>query len=240
MKRWEKLAIAAAVVVAQGCYPFPSWPHLPEAGTCRTFAMTTWGGGAPWSEVDWTQIAIIDEPMDPTWRPDSNLGDPAWVKSEMAKLRDRVAAAKATGKTVWLNWSTEEWNAVASSGEGIGCGADIVSLDSYGGVWDWEIHTRWRLDHMLRMLEPGQMMGVIPEGHYAPDWGVDWPEIDYVQINTLYFDWALRHQNSGRIFAMAPFQWGPCDAPNKCIADMPKLAGLLADLAAKYPRCPTP
>lgn len=238
MTRWRRLAILAALLLA-GC---PSWPNIPEG--CRNFGITTWGGGAPWSDVDWTQIAIVDEPMLAVWGWTGDLasrGDVCGAKG-LGMVRQRVVDARATGKTVWLNWSFEELRAVGElcGAEEVTAGADVISFDSYGGKWDWYLgKTPNMLAWLWVQLQPWQKMGLVPEGHYAPDWGVKWSTEDLMWVNAAYLEWAMTYDSMGQIFAVAPFHWGPCAdaAGNLCIADQPELAGLLADFAARHPRC---
>lgn len=247
--RHNLLILALAL---SGCGWFiPSWPHLPDKGTCRYFKMTTWGETvAPWNEVAWGQEVVwIDEPMLVQWGWKGDLSKPEDVCGEIGiqMVKERIAQKRieSPGAKVWLNWSTEEWIAVTTfCNEPPGLSADIVSMDSYGGIWDWEIHMRWRLDQMLRLLAPGQMMGLVPEGHYYPAAGITWSPIDYVMINTLYFDWAFRRQDSGRIYAMAPFLYGPCkgrwgEEDVFCIGDpeQVQLHTLLVNLQQEYPLC---
>ncbi len=225
-------------LVGCGSLGLPYYPDIPKG--CRNFAVTTWGtNDAPWNEVDWNTIGFVDEPMDPAFRKDSNLSSCDWVSNELPAIRSRLDDIKNNGKLAWVNWSTEEFIALTSCfpGESPGLNADVVSFDSYGGLWDWGIHTHWRLSQLYRMLAPGQRMGLVPEGHYCPSCGVDWPKQDYVQINELYFDWAMRHDNAGKIFAIAPFIWSGCTAPDKCIKDQPHLVEILSSLAATHPRC---
>ena len=58
MTRWERTVIAAAVVLQAGCMI----PDLPKPGTCRSFAITSWGGGAPWDELRWGVDVVHIEP----------------------------------------------------------------------------------------------------------------------------------------------------------------------------------
>jgi hypothetical protein len=223
VKRWERLAILAALVSA-GCMV----PDLPKAGTCRSFAVSSWNGGAPWDELNWSRdIGWIDEPLIPAWRSDSDLGNPVWVRAETEKIRALVVALKLQGRTTWINWATEEQDALDALGIPLGLNADVVSIDSYGGPWDWPFNTKPRLDRIHAGLLPGQLMGLVPEAHYAPDWGVSWSEQDEAAVAALYLDWAFKHD---RVFAVAPFSW---DA----MKDRPLVAAQYAHAARIYPRC---
>lgn len=231
--------IPLALLLLAGC---PSWPDIPEG--CRNFAVTTWAStAAPWNEVDWTTITHIDEPLTVggAWTRSADTADVLCGPTGLELVRSRVVAARATGKTVWLNWSTEELLAVGQlcGAEEIGAGADIVSFDSYGGKWDWWLgKTPDMLDFILANLAPGQMMGLVPEGHYCPDCGVKWDTDELILTNGLYFDWAMRRDSSGLIFAFAPFAWSFGAAPpNLAISDQPRLVQTLSDLAAQHPRC---
>jgi hypothetical protein len=207
-------------------------PNLPEPGTCRSFAITSWGGGAPWDELNWPRdIAHIDEPLIALWRPDSDLGNPDWVRAETDKLRIRIDQMRASGRIVWINWATEEQDALEASGIPLGLNADVVSIDSYGGPWDWPFNTKPRLDRIHKGLLPGQQMGLVPEGHYAPDWGVNWSEQDEVAVAALYIDYAFSRD---RVFALAPFTWGP--GPGT-MAERPWVAAQYRNAANAYPRC---
>lgn len=241
MKRWERLAIAAAVVLSQTACPIPMWPDLPDKGTCRSFYITSWGGGAPWDELNWPRdIAHIDEPMLAQWGWKGDLGNPADVCGPIGieMVKERIASARLArpGAKVWLNWSTEEWIAVTTfCPEPPGLGADIVSLDSYGGLEDWEIHLRHRLGQMYRLLEPGQMMGLVPEAHYFPAAGIDYDPVDYVHLGSLYLDWAFAHQD--RVFALAPFAWQSYGDAFLGMQGNPQVARFYADITVEYPRC---
>jgi hypothetical protein len=194
--------------------------------------MTSWGGGAPWDELHWgTEIVWIDEPLIPTWRPDSDLGNPVWVRAETEKLRIRIDEMRVGGKLVWINWATEEQDALEALSIPLGLNADIVSIDSYGGPWDWPLNTHPRLERIHKGLLPGQAMGLVPEGHYAPDWGVKWSENDEAVVAALYLDYAFKHD---RIFAVAPFVWGP--GPGT-MSERPFVAAQYANAARNYPRC---
>jgi hypothetical protein len=204
--------------------------------------MTSWGGGAPWSEVDWSKDVVhIDEPMLPMWgwRGDLSNRDDVCGPIGIGWVRGRVDAARAAnpGRKVWLNWSTDELEAMAKAdcGEPLGLGADIVSFDSYGGIWDWGVRTEYMLDMMYRTLEPGQQMGLVPEAFIYGDGQIQNPPIDYVMINTLYFDWAFRHDD-GRVYAMAPFVWHNGDGMIG-FKSMPAVRTLLANLVEEYPLC---
>jgi hypothetical protein len=237
--RAQRLSILAALIL-QGCGIFPEWPKLPPKGTCRSFAMTSWGGGAPWDELNWARdIVHIDEPMLTQWGWKGDLGNPADTCGPIGvgMVKERIAKARATypAKKVWLNWSAEEWIAVTSMcPEPPGLGADIVSMDSYGGIWDWDPHMKHRLGQMHRLLEPGQMMGLVPEAHYYPAAGTIWEPIDYVMIGSLYFDFAMRHQD--RVFALAPFYWK--SGPDMLgMEGNPQVAAFYANVTVEYPRC---
>jgi hypothetical protein len=241
LPRWKRLLILASLIQA-GCGIFPMWPDLPDKGTCRTFAITSWGGGAPWSELDWPkEIVHIDEPMLPMWGWKGSLDNAEDVCGPlgMGMVRGRVDKARAANPTkiIWLNWSWDELDAMGRAGctEPIGLGADVVSFDSYGGIWDWEVKTKHMLFMVYRTLEPGQMMGLVPEAHYYPAGGISWDPIDYVMLGSLYLDFAFKHQD--RVFALAPFAW-------KTYGDMlgmegnPQVARFYADITKEYPRCP--
>ena len=228
------------LLLLAGC---PSWPDIPEG--CRNFAVTTWAEtAAPWNEVDWTTITHIDEPLTVggAWTRSSDTAAVLCGPTGLEMVRERVVAARATGKMVWLNWSTEELQAIGQlcGAEEIGAGADVLSFDSYGGKWDWWFgKTPDMLDFVLVNLAPGQVMGLVPEGHYVPSLGVKWDTDELSLTNALYFDWAMRHDSGGLIFAIAPFRWGPCadSAGNLCIADQPRLVQTISDLAVQHPRC---
>ncbi len=242
LRRWERLAVAAAVVLSQAGCPWPLWPDLPDKGTCRQFAITSWGGGAPWSEVDWTKDVIhIDEPMLAQWGWQGDLSNPDDVCGDigigMVKAKIAKARLARPGARVWLNWSTEEWIAVTSfCPEPPGLGADVISLDSYGGLSDFEVHLRHRLNQMYRLLEPGQQMGLVPEAHIIPG-AIDYDPIDYVHLGSLYLDWMFEHHGEGKLYALAPFLW-------KSYPDMlgmegnPQVAKFYASITIEYPRCP--
>ena len=216
------------------------WPDLPDKGTCRNFAITSWGGGAPWSDLDWKTVRHIDEPMLAMWGWKGDLGNPADVCGPIGTgmVKDKIAAARAAcpSCTVWLNWSTEEWIAVTSMcSEPPGLGADVVSMDSYGGIWDWDAHLKHRLGQMYRLLEPGQMMGLVPEAHYFPAAGIDYEPIDYVMLGSLYLDWAFDHQD--RVFALAPFLWQTYPGMLGMEGN-PQVAQFYSAVSIEYPRCP--
>lgn len=240
LPRWQRLAIAAAVVLSQSGCPWPLWPDLPDKGTCRTFAITSWGGGAPWDELNWPRdIVHIDEPMLTQWGWKGDLGNPEDVCGPIGigMVKDRIAAARAKfpTKKVWLNWSTEEWIAVTSfCPEPPGLGADVISLDSYGGLEDWEIHLRHRLNQMYRLLEPGQMMGLVPEAHYYPAAAIDYEPIDYVLLAHLNFAWAMEHQD--RVYALAPFTWKTY-AEFLGMEGNPQVAEVYAAFQREFPLC---
>ena len=79
-------------------------------------------------------------------------------------------------------------------------------------------------------------MGLVPEGHRFKGTYLDYEPIDYVMISTLYFDWALRHDKEGKIYAFAPFYWDSCCGFTG-INEEPQLRELLAALVVEYPRC---
>jgi hypothetical protein len=115
-----------------------------------------------------------------------------------------------------------------------GLGADVVSLDSYGGIWDWDAHLKHRLGQMYRLLEPGQMMGLVPEAHYYPAAAIDYEPIEYVMLGSLYLAWAFEHQD--RVYALAPFAWK--SAPDALgMEGNPQVARFYADITREYPRC---
>lgn len=242
--RWQRLVIAAAVVLSHaGCGIIPMWPSLPAKGTCRNFAITDWGGNSPWTEINWAkEIVHIDEPMLTQWGWKGDLGNPADVCGPIGigMVKERLAAARAKypTKKVWLNWSTEEWIAVTSMcPEPPGLGADIVSMDSYGGIWDWDAHLKHRLNQMYRLLEPGQMMGLVPEAHYYPAAAIDYEPIEYVMLGSMYLDWMFAHHGEGKLYALAPFAWK--SAPDALgMEGNPQIARFYASIQVEYPRCP--
>lgn len=207
--------LLAALVALSGCWLIPSWPEIPE--TPRTFHVTACcEDGAPWGDVEWSTIAFVDEPL---------LGfAPGTFCSRLDELAARLDAARATGKLVWLNWSTEELIAALQCGPYPGFGADVVSFDSYGGPWDWHVKTEAMLDTLHAHLAPGQQMAVIPEAYR-------WSTNDLLLVNALYFDWAMRHD---RVFAFAPWPWRGGEG-YRGVADDPVLNGFLARLAAEHP-----
>jgi hypothetical protein len=245
LSRTDRLRILAALILASGVagcnFPIPMWPKLPAQGTCRNFYMTSWGGGAPWDELRWgVDLVHIDEPMLPMWGWKGNLASredvcgPDGIQMVRAKV-DALRAANP-GKVVWLNWSTDEIDAMAAAdcGEPLGLGADVVSVDSYGGVWDYPGHLSWILEMMHATLEPGQMLGLVPEAHYFPAGGIDWPPIDYVLLSHLFFDFAVRHD---RIYALAPFTWWDARGAFLGMESNPQVAEAYAALAREHPRC---
>jgi hypothetical protein len=242
MKR-TLLILLCLVLSSCNIFPIPFEPNIPSG--CRNFGMTTWAASvAPWNDVDWSKIGHIDEPMLSIWGWPGDIKNPADVCGPIGtqKIRAQIDAIHAQGKRAWLNWSTEELIAVAQlcPNEPIGLNADIVSFDAYGGPWDWYLKSKPMLEYIYSDLRPGQQMGMIPEGHYTVDWGVTHSDYEYSLINRLYFDWAMRHDDDGKIFAMAPFTWGPCKNDKNddmCIADRPSLIETLSTLAADHPRC---
>jgi hypothetical protein len=236
----KRLAVLVCLLLT-AC-PIPFWPDIPEG--CRNFKMTTWGSNAaPWNEIDWNQIYIIDEPMLDIWGWPGDLNNPTDVCGPigLGMVQGKIDAGHALGKTVWLNWSSEEFDAVYKfCGNNIGLNADVISFDSYGGSWDFHWKTEGMLNLLHQNLAPGQLMGVVPEGHYAPDWGVRESTDELRLVNSLYFNWAMREANDGSLYAFAPFQWGPCastTSPDLCIADQPALVQLLTMLANGHPVC---
>ena len=235
------------LLMQASCYfPVPTMPNI-EPG-CRNFFVTTWADErAPWNDIDWDKIRTIDEPLDPIWGWPGDLNNPNDVCGPIGlqKVAANVQYYKSQGYTVWVNWSTEEYTSVFNfcGAENMAAGADIVSFDDYGGVWDWNIRTHYRLDHMYRNLPANTKMGLVPQGHYAKTWGVGGTEFDRVFINALYFDWALTHQDEGKIFAFAPFTWGPCRGTNPsdpdqlCIADQPMLSTTIYYWTIINPMC---
>lgn len=240
------LPLLGALLFFTSCYfPIPMWPHLPPKGTCRNFYMTDWGGQAPYSELQWgpgLDVVHIDEPMLPMWgwKGDLNNRDDVCGEIGIKMVRAKVDEARMLnpGSKIWLNWSTDELEAMARAqcGEPLGLGADVVSFDSYGGIWDWPNKTQYILDMMFRTLEPGQQIGLVPEAFRFPDGWPDYEPIDYVMINTLYFDWAMRHSHTGRVYAMAPFYYK--SMPGMVgFEDMPQTLTLLSNLTVEYPLC---
>ena len=242
MSRWQRLSILAALVLS-GCGIFPDWPSMPSKGTCRTFALTSWGGGAPWSELSWDtaapDIVHIDEPMLPMWGWKGDLGSQEDVCGPIGigMVREKIAALRVKHPTakVWLNWSTDEWIALTSlCPDPPGLGADIVSMASYGGLWDWETHLRHRLNQMARLLEPGQMMGLVPEAFACYACGIDYPESDLVQLAHIYMDYAFQHQDV--VYGIAPFMYQNYEGMIG-FKSMPKVAAVWAAFQSEYPRC---
>lgn len=223
------------------------WPHLPPEGTCRNFAMTTWAQNvSPWNDFDWNGWYIIDEPMLTIWGWPGDLGNKNDVCGEIGLMRVQATIDNARGKgyKVWLNWSSEEWVAVVNlcPENYPGLDADVLSIDSYGGVWDWDRKTKWYLGHVLRSLAPGQKMGLVPEGHSMEGAFLDFPEIDYIHIGTYYLDWAMEHDDGGQIIALAPFFWESYPAAGEWpamtgIKDKPGLIEFYTNVSKKYPRC---
>jgi hypothetical protein len=207
--------------------------------------MSTWvSNQAPWNELDWSKIGHIDEPMLTLWGWQGDIKKASDVCGPLGvgMVRAKIDLLHTRYEKVWLNWSIEEFIAVTNlcPDQPIGLNANIVSFDAYGGPWDWYLKTKPMLDYMYTHLEPGQQLGMIPEGHYTVNWRVTHSDSDYSFVNRLYFDWAMRHDDDGRIFAMAPFQWGPCKNDlnsDLCIADRPSLVATLTNLAAEHPRC---
>jgi hypothetical protein len=78
-------------------------------------------------------------------------------------------------------------------------------------------------------------MGLVPEAFIAIGGYPDYPPIDYVMINTLYFNWAMEHDD-GSVYAFAPFYY---DSPQGMLGfkDMPQVQELLHNLPIEYPRC---
>lgn len=227
--------LVALAVMMSGC---PGWPSIPSG--CRNFAGTTWRESlAPWNEVEWSAIYALDEPLLPAWHPESDLNDPVKTCAGLAAVRARLAGQRAAGKRTWINWSWEEFTAVTRfcGADSLGAGADIVSFDSYGGVWDWDVKTRPMLAFLHRHLEPGQMMALVPEAHFCPDCGVDWSEEDYKKIASLYFDWAMRNDDTGRIFAIAPFLWSNQSPSFIGLEGQPWLSAHYQALFDAHPRC---
>lgn len=242
VRRWERLAILSALITAGCNFPIPLWPDMPDHGTCRNFALTSWGGGAPFSELAWggKDVVHIDEPMLPAWGWKGDLGnaDDVCGAKGLGMVREKIAAARAKypAAKVWLNWSTDELDAIAGACPGVpyGQGADIVSFDSYGGPWDWPGKTEYLLDMMLRQLEPGQQLGLVPEAFMLA--GLYYEQIDYVHIAHLYWAWAMAHDD-GRIYAVAPFYY---QSPAGMIGfkDMPDVLQVWTAFSTEYPRCP--
>jgi len=214
--------------------------------------MTSWGGGAPWSEVNWSgvnrDVVHIDEPMLPMWgwKGSYDSAEDVCGAKGIGMVKGRIAAARAQypNAKVWLNWSTDELDVIARHcpGTPYGLGADIVSFDSYGGVWDWPGNTEYMLDMLYRQLEPGQQMGLVPEAHYYPDGGIDYSTIDYVMIGTLYFDWAFRHDGElnedgeYKVYAVAPFYW---DSGTDMLGmkGNARIAAFYTNVSKEYPLC---
>jgi hypothetical protein len=239
-----------AAIIQAGCdmVPIPEWPAMPSKGLCRNFALTTWGGGAPWDEIKWGSrgdVTHIDEPMLDRWGwPGSydSAEDVCGAKG-LGMVRGRIAKARAArpGVPVWLNWSTDEIEAISRHcpGETWHQGADVFSFDSYGGLWDWPVKTKWLLGMFWEHATPEHRLGLVPEA-FRETGGADYSQIDMVQLAHLYFSWAFAHDD-GRVFAVAPFRYGPCGSPDKidvCMADMPQVAEVWAAFAREYPRCP--
>lgn len=251
----KKLLVLTLLLSQVACgLPFPMWPHLPPKGTCRNFYMTDWGGLAPNSELTWRQttepvvppvdVIHIDEPMLPQWGWKGDVNNPEDVcgAKGLGMVRDRIAAARLANPTskIWLNWSTDELDMIARHcpNTPYGQGADVVSFDSYAGIWSWVFETEFKLDMLYRQLEPGQQMGLVPEAFRFPGGYPDYSPIDYVMINTLYFDWAMRHDDGGRIYAFAPFYYkSSADGGMIGFEDMPQVRELLQNLPVEYPRC---
>ncbi len=259
LPRHVRLSILAALILS-GCGGLvPSWPSMPEQGTCRNFAATSWGGGAPWDELRWggqgrvppaeASHVWIDEPMLQRWGwPGSydSAEDVCGAKGlKMVKQRIAQLRAETPGVRVWLNWSTDEIAAISRHcpGETWHQGADVFSFDSYGGLWDWEVKTRWLLDMFYGHADAEHRLGLVPEA-FREKGGANSSDADLVQIAMLYWEWAMRHDDDGRIYAVAPFHWGPCgggeDTITACAADMPRVVEVYSAMAREYPRCPAP
>ncbi len=256
LPRWQRLAILAALITAGCNFPIPMWPDMPSHGTCRNFALTSWGGGGPWDEMKWggqgryppaeADHVWIDEPMLPQWGWKGSLDSAEDVCGDLGlgMVRGRIAKLREAtpGVRVWLNWSTDELDAIARHcpGTPYGQGADIVSFDSYGGPWDWPGRTEYLLDMLYRQLEPGQVMGLVPEAWREPEHGFDPSPIDLVMIAHLYMHWALNHDHEGKVYAVAPFRYHSCLSSGgaECIEDIPQVAQVWSAFAVEYPRCP--
>lgn len=225
------------------------WPHLPPEGTCRNFAITTWVQEvAPWNDFSWTEWRVIDEPMLTIWGWQGDLNNKNDVCGDigLGSVQKTIDEIHRSGYKAWVNYSTEEWVAVVNLCTEVypGLNAEVLSMDTYGGIWDWDIRTKHFLNHMYRMLAPGQKMGLVPEGHSLVGTYLDYPEIDYIHIGTYYLDWAMDHDDEGKIIALAPFIWNsyPASEDGKWpamigIKDKPRLIEFYTNVAAKYPRC---
>ena len=225
MKRWEKLAILAALLLG-ACKPAD--PSLP--GGCRNFNVGTWGEDrAPWQDFTWAAYLAVDEPLLSWGQPgDLHIVYPE-INERLDALRARFAA---TIRRTWVNWSSEEADLIYRSAWAnvwdLSVDTDVVSIDDYAGPQAWWIgETPARLGAVHAGLRPGQTMALVPEAFPLRYENED----DLILMNRIYFDWALRHD---RIEAFVPFLW------TGGIDQYPKLQAALADLAAKYPRCPTP
>jgi hypothetical protein len=255
----KNLFVAFFLTFLAACnFPIPMWPDLPDKGTCRNFYMTDWGGSSPTSELTWKQdaltpqvppvdIVFMDEPMLPFWGwpGDPNSAEDVCGAKGLGMVRAKLAAMKAANPNskTWVNWSTDELGMIAKHCPGVpyGQGADIVSFDSYGGIWDWPHKTEYLLNMLYRQLEPNQQMGLVPEAFIIPD-ALEWKPIDYVMINTLYFNWAMEHdgwtnaEGENKIYAFAPFYYNTHPGMFG-YKDMPQVRDLLEALPVEYPRC---
>jgi hypothetical protein len=247
----KNLLVAFFLTFLTACnFPIPMWPDMPDKGTCRNFYMTDWGGSAPNSELKWgagKDVVHIDEPMLPQWgwKGSFDSAEDVCGAKGIGMVRQRVVDARVKNPTskIWLNWSTDELAAIAKHcpGTPYGLGADVVSFDSYGGVWDWPFKTEYMLDMLYRQLEPNQQMGLVPEAFIIPG-AIEWEPIDYVMINTLYFNWAMEHdgwtndEGENKIYAFAPFYYNTY-GDMIGFKDMPQVRDLLEALPVEYPRC---
>jgi hypothetical protein len=175
------------------------------------------------------------------WPGDPNSAEDVCGAKGLGMVRAKLATMKANNPTskTWVNWSTDELAMIARHcpGAPYGQGADVVSFDSYGGIWDWPFKTEYMLDMLYRQLEPGQQMGLVPEAFIAPGTYINYSPIDYVMINTLYFNWAMEHDD-GSIYAFAPFYYNSSPSGDMIgFKDMPQVRDLLQALPIEYPRC---
>ena len=175
MKRWERLAIAAALIHV-GVRALPDVAGPARQGDLPQLLHDRLGRQLP---VDGARLEDTRSPTStsrcsrsgdgratcrtrPTCAGDIGIG---MVKERIAKAR--AANPGEEGLAQLGNRGVDRHHHLLPD-EPPGLGADIVSIDSYGGIWDWDAHLKHRLGQMYRLLEPGQMMGLVPEAFRYP------------------------------------------------------------------------